>query len=119
MPWTLLTSGSAIAKAGVNANSTITASGSTLQRWADEAEAAACNIARFDVVTNFTSLTANGRQIFEQYCSAHVGQAIINYDPDVIGRSTAVVRVNILDLQKKEAEKIIKEDKQKTYLNIT
>ena len=118
MSWTLLTSGSAIAKAGFNANSTIVASGSTLQRWADEAEAAACVICSNDVVTNFSSLTSNGKQILEQYCSAHVGQSIINYDPDAIGRATATLRHNLLENQKTEAEKLLIDSDNKTYLGI-
>ena len=119
MSWTLCTSGSAIVKAGVNANSTITASGSTLAAWSDEAEADVCTLARYDVIANYATLTTDGKKVVGKYCSAYIAQNIINYDPDAIGRSTATFMLNILENQKGEFKQLVKDDKFKTYLNIS
>lgn len=119
MSWTLCTSGAAISKAGANVNAVIVASGSTLGNWSDEAENLACSIARSDVVTNFASLTTNGKQILQQFCASTIAQQIIGYEPEAIGSATATLRLNILENNINSAKSLIKDDKNKTYLGIT
>jgi hypothetical protein len=119
MAWTLCTSGAAISKAGVNVNSTIVTSGSTLANWSNEAEALACSIARSDVVSNFSGLTDNGKQIFQEFCSSHIAQKIIGYEPEAIGSFSSTFRINVLENNINTCKTLIKEDKQKTYLAIT
>jgi len=120
MSWTQCASEAAIDKAGLNANSDIVASGAVLARWSDEAESSACAVARSDVVTNWTSLTAKGKEILQKYCSADIAQNIINYDMSgYTSRGEATMMINVLENQKDDAVKIIKEDKNKTYLGIT
>ena len=118
MAWTLHTSGSAIASAGANVNSTIVADSSTLALWSDEAEAFACNTARYDVITNYNNLTANGKQIFRGLCDAYVAQKIINYQPEAIGTIGAALRLNLLQTKIQEATSQIQEDKIKSYLKL-
>ena len=119
MSWTLCTSGAAIAKAGVNVNSVIIASGATLANWSDEAEAFACSIARADVVTGFAGYSANGKQVLQDLSSSHIAQKIILYEPEAIGNNTATLRLNILNNNIANVMKQIKEDKNKTYLGIS
>ena len=121
MSWTLCLSGSAIKKAGVNANSDIVSyitNKTFLDQMSDEAEQLACSLTRSNVITNYASLTTNGKQIIAQFCEAVIAQNLINYDIDAIGRSTGTLMLNILENQKKEAEKILTDDKNKTYLGI-
>lgn len=120
MSWTLCTSGSAIAKAGNNANSTITASGSTLAAWSDEVESEICDITRYDVVTNYGDLTTNGKKILNRLASAMIAQQIITYDLGSYGSMrNAETILDFLEGQITKATAILREDKNKTYLSIT
>jgi hypothetical protein len=116
MSFTLHTSGSAKATAGANVNSTITADATTLGLWSDEAEALVCNASRYDVVTNYASLTANGKTILRSICDAYVAQKIINYEPEAIGTIGAALRLNLLQTQLSQGLSQIESDKIKSYL---
>lgn len=118
MAWTLCTSGAAVRKAGANVNSTIAASGAALSDWSDEAENLACSISRSDVVGNFASLTTNGKQVLQMFCTNHIAQNIIEYEPEAIGSSSATLRLNVLENNIATAKSILKEDKNKSYLGI-
>lgn len=122
MSWTLCTSGSAILKASVNANSTITNYGTNktfIDQLSDEAEQLACSLARSDLITNYSSLTTNGKAILAQFCEAVIAQNLISYDPDAIGRSTSTVIFNLLENQKNEVKDMLTEDRYKRFLGIT
>lgn len=120
MTWTLCTSGSAISKAGVARNAAIVASGSALAGWSDQAEAAACAIARSDVITNFGALTANGKQVLQDFCASWIAQQIVAHDLLGYGSQRAAETIlDLLDNNITSAEKLIKEDKNKTFLGIT
>ena len=119
MSWTLCTSGAAIAKAGANVNTTIIASGTVLANWSDEAESLACSIARSNVVGNYSSLTANGKQVFQILCTNYIAEQIIGYQPEALGSSSAATRINVLENNIVKVSNVIKEDKNKTYLGIT
>jgi hypothetical protein len=80
MSWTLSTSGAAIAKAGVNANSAIIASAATLAKWSDEAEGTLCALTRKDWVANYTNVKTNFKPILDDVISDMVAMKIINYD---------------------------------------
>ena len=116
MSWKFCVSGAAINKAGANANSTITADASTLDSWSDEVEDYLCVLARYDLITNYDSLTAKGKEILQQYETAAIAQNIINYEPEAIGRQGATLRLNILENQKTEVKVLLKDDKFRTYL---
>jgi len=122
MSWTLCTSGSAIFRASVNANSNMVSYVGNykieLDQWNDEAEAYAVNLARYDVVTNYSNLTSAGVAVFSQLTSSMIAQKIINYDPDAIGRSTATLILNILENDINNAKSIITDKNNKTYLGI-
>ena len=115
MAWVFCLSGSAIAKAGVNAN----VLASALDNWSDEAENIACDLARFDLITLSGSLTASGIDVIQEFCSSHIAQKIVGYDPDAIGRSTATLILNILENNINTAKQIITDKNMRTYLGIT
>ena len=70
MSWTLCTSGSAIAKAGLNANTTIIASGTCLADWSEEAESLASGVARANLSGAYATLTLVGKRILSDFCSS-------------------------------------------------
>lgn len=120
MAWTLCTSGSAVAKAGANANSTITASGSALAVWSDEAESYVSSLARVDLVSNYGNLTANGKQILNELTSSLIAEKIIMYDMSgYTSRGEASMMLNVIENNIVRNISLIKEDKIKTYLGAT
>ncbi len=119
MTWTLCTSGAAITKAGANANTDIIASGAALARWSDEAQSAAATIARSDVVANFGSLETNGKEVLQDFCSSFIAQRMIAYDMSgFTSRNEAIMMLNVLENNIGNATRLIKEDRNKTYLKI-
>ena len=74
--WQLCTSGAAILKAGVNANSTITASGSALLGWYTEAEGYISML----IHTDATTLTGPVLVAAGDICSSKIAMNIIAYD---------------------------------------
>ena len=117
MTWTLCTSGSAITKAGLAASgSYIVGSGSLLAGLSDEAEATICSIARYDVITNYANLKANGKNILQQLSSALVAEDIVNYQQTAYATGEAISLLNVLENKIKRNIDLISEDKIKTYL---
>jgi hypothetical protein len=119
MAWTFCTSGAAIWKAGEKADATATASGAWLAKLSDEAENYLCALTRNDLITNWSSLTAKGKEILQKYCSAYVAQNIINYNMSgYTSRNEAIMMLNVLENQQSECKKELKESKVKEYLAI-
>lgn len=118
MSFTLHTLSGALACAGANTNATITADTTTLNLWSDEAEAMICDVARYNLVDNYSSLTSYGKIILSSVCDGYVGQKIINYQPESIGLIGATLRLNLLQTKIEEGVNLIKDEKIKTYLQI-
>jgi hypothetical protein len=82
MAWTLCTSGSAIAKAGLNANSTLTAYGGTnktiLDTWSDEVEREIEAQTGLSIVDNFLTYALSGSA--SAAASSKIAMLIIGYD---------------------------------------
>jgi|6_EtaG_2_1085325.scaffolds.fasta_scaffold22343_2 hypothetical protein len=122
MVFTLCTVSDAINKAGANANISISGGATisdTYNNWSSEAEAVVSDTARVDLVTNFGSLTSEGKQILKNITSALIAQQIINYEPSAIGVAEATLRLNVLENQIRRGLKLIDGDKVKTYLGAT
>ena len=120
MAWTLCESSSAIHEAGANASSVAVASASIIDDYSEQAEALCCSVARYDVVTNYASLTAEGKAIFQEIAASYAAQKIIKYDMSgYTSRNEAIMMLNILENNINRNLKLIKEDKIKTYLAIT
>jgi len=97
MSWTLCVSGSAIVKAGANANSAITASGATLARFSDEVEGTICSKTRYDWVSNYNGVGANFKPILANISSDLIAMKIIGYDMSgYTSRYEALTMLNIL-----------------------
>ena len=120
MTWTLCTSGSAVHRAGANVSSTIAVSGSALADYSDEAEARVSGLARYNVVTNYGSLTAEGKKILQELAANMIAEKMINYDLSgytTLGEGTTML--NVLRTNTAELINMITEDKIKTYLAVT
>lgn len=81
MTWALTTSGNAIAKAGVHANATIIADGSTLYNWCTLAEGYICEQTGIDWVTNYSSVDTQIKNALSDAVSSKIALNIITYDP--------------------------------------
>lgn len=80
---------------GVNANSTIAASTSIVERYIGVSEGIVCSETRIDFITSYSNLSTNVKNLLTSCVSSHAARNIIMYDPDAIGRSTAIVRINV------------------------
>jgi hypothetical protein len=81
MTWTLTTSGAAIAKAGVHANSAIIASAATLLKFCTDAEGFVCAECHKDFVVASAATNARIRGALSEAVSSMVAMNIISYDP--------------------------------------
>ena len=120
MSWTLCTSGAAVVKAGANADSGIATSGAILAQWSDDVENEICALTRKDIITNYGSLTSNGKQMLGRLAASKIAQEIIVYDASgFTSRFEAELMLDKLENDIRKIESIIKDDKHKTYLGIT
>ena len=114
MAWNLCTSGAAIAKAGVNANSTIITSGATLAEWSDEVEGTINALTRKDWITAFSGLGAS-KNILSDLASDMIATKIVNYAiPDYSSRAEAQTILNVLDRNSTRNIEVIKDQNNKT-----
>jgi hypothetical protein len=105
MSWTLTTSQACIAKAGLNANSTIIASGATLAKWSDEVEGTLCMLTRYDWIANYATVTANFKPALSDYVSDKVAMKIINYDTN--SYTSKVEAQTMLDILRDNSKEIL------------
>ena len=118
MSWAFCTSGSAINKAGINANASIIASGAALISWYDEAEAYVCDVTRVNL--SGSTLTHPGKKIIGRMISAMVAQNIVAYDTtSYISQREAETLLDKLEDEVSKCAKLLTEDKVKTYLGAT
>ena len=113
MSWTLSTSGAAITKAGLYANSTIVASGAALQKWSYEAEATLAVITRKDWVTDYSGLAANTKAILDDTISSMIAKRIIAYD--MSGYTSLAEASTIIDVYHDEITRNIEVLREQKY----
>lgn len=118
MAFTFTTSGAAIKTAGANVNATIVADADQLENWSDQIEHDICAQARYDCVTNYSSLTPVGKEILGQIEEARIAQYIISYEPEAIGTIGATLRLNFLQNIIAQGMNKIDDGKIKKYLTI-
>jgi len=122
MSWTLTTSGACVAKAGLTEAQVLTPetiSGAILLQWSDEAEAIICDNSRYDVVTNFATLTANGVQILGNLASNLIGQKIATYLRANFSQREFETILDIIENDVRRGLSLTKEDNIKTYFGAT
>jgi len=120
MSWKFCTSGAAVRKAGVRANSTITVSGAALADWCDEAEAYVSNAVNLSLSGAYGTLTHPGKVIIGKVVSAMVAQNIAAYDPLAYGSQRAAETImDKLEDEKTEGIAQLKDAEIKAYLGIT
>lgn len=117
MAWIFCSSGQAVIKAGRLAPS-ITASGSVLGPWSDEVEDTICSLTRSNLITNYSSLTTNGKKMLQSLSSSMIAQKIIGYDLSAYNSTREAE--TMLDILENEIQKILKkldtDDNVKRYL---
>lgn len=114
MSWNLTTSGAAISKAGLNANSNVIISGAVMGKWCDDSEAKVCAETRRDWVSLSASTLANFAGALSDAVSSDIAIKIINYDMSgYTSRAEAQTMLNVNKDMYKECINILKEEKNK------
>ena len=103
MAWTLTTSGAAILKAGVNANSTIVASGAALLSFSNEAEGRIEGETRRLWVSGYSGLDDGMKNVLSDVCSSLIAMQIMSYD--MSGYTSRQEVGTMLDVQDDRASK--------------
>lgn len=119
MSFTFSTSGAGIKTAGANVNASIVLDAAQLNDWSDQIEADICDQARYDCVSNYSSITSYGRMILGKIHDAQLAQYIINYQPEAIGLTGASLRLNFLQNVVAQGMNKIEDGKIKSYLAIS
>lgn len=119
MAFTFTSSGAAIKTAGANVSATITADATQLDNWSDQIEQEICAQARYDCITNYSSITGSGKELLGQIEEAKIAQYINSYDPDAIGLSSVSFRMNFFQNIIAQGMNKINDGKIKKYLAIT
>lgn len=92
---TLCINADVLKKAGVNASSTSTAEAYT-NVYIKEAEGQICAAARYDYVTNYTSVSTIGKEILRDAASSYAAVLAMNYDTTNYTKNEALTMINIL-----------------------
>ena len=120
MTWEIHTSGAAIAKAGLYANSTIVASGAYLAQLYDEALSLVSNIARVDLSGGYAGYSYAKKKIIQDVMTAYIAQQVISYDMSgYTSRGEAIQILNVLENNIRRNLDLLKDDKYKTFIGAT
>lgn len=93
---TLAGNGDVEKKAGANASATSTAEAYT-NVYIQEAEGLLCTAARYDWVTNYTSVSTIGKEILRDAVASYAAVKAINYDMSgFTSRQEALIMINVL-----------------------
>ncbi|RLC34452.1 MAG: hypothetical protein DRZ76_02660 [Candidatus Nealsonbacteria bacterium] len=119
---TIATSGSAIAKAGENIDTSITSgwtADSEYEKWLEEGEAYICTLAEYDIVSNWASLNSTYKKLFTEYVSSYAAIQCIKYNmAGYSSRVEAEDMINILWARMNKIESIIKNSSKKDFLGV-
>lgn len=118
MAFTFTTSGACITAAGLNVS---TANDNTfiMNDWSNQAESTLCDIALFDVIGKFSSLTASGKEILGAYELAYVGSQIINFSHSAAGVEESNARLNFYENLMVRIKAIFEDGNVRDYLKTT
>ncbi len=114
MSWTLTTSGSAVLKAGKNANSDIKISGTALVDWSDKAEGRVESETGIAWIDNYSSLATGIKGLLSDVTSSLMAMDIIAYDNTGYLAREADMLMNKNDDRVKQGVAILKELTRKT-----
>lgn len=104
MSFTICTSEAIVRKAGYWVNSTAAASNALLIQLSDEAEDHLNCIARYDIVSNYSTLTTNAKKICQQFVSDYAGLNLIAYDSS--GFPTQIQAQTAMDFLRDRTEQV-------------
>lgn len=119
MTWTLTSSGAAIVKAGVGANSLIVVSGARLGEWSDQSEGFIVAATNKDWVTDYSSVSADFQNHLDNISSSWIAKQIIAYDMSgYTSRAEAQTLLDVHDDIINDGIKILKESKAKSVQSV-
>lgn len=120
MAWTLNTSGSAFIKAGLTESQVLSyMSGSDLDSLSDEMEGYISAMTRYDVVTNYSSLTNPGKQVLGILSSNLMAQKIAGMAKDEYGLNREFETfLDIIENDIDSSKRIVTDTSNKTFLGI-
>ena len=107
MSWTLCTSGAAIFKAGENADSSATLSGSMLAKWSDEVEGKIDFETNTAWVANHAGLSTAAKNILSDVCSSLIAMNIISYNSTGYLNREADILLNVNDDRANKGLKVL------------
>ena len=108
MTWTFCTSGSAIAKAGTHANSTVIMDGTILDAWCDDAEGRICAECHTDFVSASGSYSTQIINALGDIASSLIAMNIISYDTTGYLTREADTLLNVNDDKASKGLQILK-----------
>jgi len=91
----MTTSGAVQIKAGANVD-TATMSGANICQFINEAESLVCATTTYNWMDAYSGLNTDVKNLLNTAVSAKAAMMVIQYDPDSIGRNTALLRLNVL-----------------------
>ena len=118
MTWIMCTSGAAVAKAGANANSTITVSGARLSEWSAQAESTVNAITRKNYSDTYAALNADVTGILNDVTTSLIANNIISYD--MSGYTSRAEAETMLDVNRDTATRglsLLRDKKQTTFID--
>lgn len=120
MSFTFATSGAIINRAGKNASTTATSSGSIIQQFSDDAEAYVNAVTEFDWVAASAAIGVNYLNMLRTAVSCTAAIDLISYDMSgFTSRGEAEDMVNILNDRKEKAIRFLVDDKKKTAMGVS
>lgn len=115
MTETLCDSGAVKLKAGVNVSTSITAAQYT--QLINEAEGFLSTQAKYDFVTNYSSVSTIGKTALQDGCSSYAALGAINYDMSgFTSRTEAQTMLDVNWSKVVEVVNLIKDDKYKSFV---
>lgn len=96
MAFTMCSSQAIISKAGLNANSTIVASGAYIEQLSNQAESYINSEAGVNFTDVYSSLNADTKYILEQTASDYAATYLIAYDLDGYTKATGQTMLDLL-----------------------
>ena len=103
-------------KVGANA-STVANVEAFINRFVLQAENWVNATVTFDFSAAFSGLTIQVKSILTSVVSAYAAMRVINYDPDAIGRSTATLKLNVLQKEIDDGIKELKNKNTQSFMN--
>lgn len=117
MATTMTISGAAIISAGKNVSASVPAT--SWDHWIEQAEAILCILTKYDLITNWGTLNAVYKLIFQEYCELNTAIKGIEYDMSgYTSRVEAEDIINTYIYKLNQIEKLLEKDGVQDFLGV-